>query len=185
MKKAKLIVISAPSGAGKTTLVEKLLERNKNLTRSISYTTRSPRGNEVNRRDYFFISPDEFLKKKQDNFFLESAKVFGQHYGTSRDFVLSHIKEGKPVVLAIDVQGMQQLKKQATKELPMISIFIMPPSAGELKTRLENRNTESTDEIAKRLNVAKEEIKAKALYDFVIVNHEVEEAAKAIEELIK
>ncbi len=185
MKKGKLIVISAPSGCGKTTLVERLLERNKNLMRSISYTTRPSRAGEINGRDYFFISRDEFLEKKKKNFFLESAEVFGQHYGTSRDSVADHPRRGKNVVLAIDVQGMKQLKQKAGQDLSVTSIFIMPPSEEILRSRLENRKTETKEEIAKRLEVAREEMRAKSLYDFVVVNNEVDEAVQSIEEVIQ
>ncbi len=185
MKKGKLIVISAPSGCGKTTLVERLLERNKNLMRSISYTTRPSRAGEINGRDYFFISRDEFLEKKKKNFFLESAEVFGQHYGTSRDSVADHTRRGKNVVLAIDVQGMKQLKQKAGQDLSVTSIFIMPPSEEILRSRLENRKTETKEEIAKRLEVAREEMRAKSLYDFVVVNNEVDEAVQSIEEVIQ
>ncbi len=184
-KKGKLIIISAPSGCGKTTIVGCLLQRNKNLIRSISYTTRPPRAGEVNGKDYFFISHDEFLEKKEKDFFLESAEVFGQYYGTSKDFVTDHINQGSNIVLAIDVQGMKQLKKKAGLNLPMKSIFIMPPSEDVLRKRLEHRNTETETEISKRLDVAREEMKAKSLYDFVVVNNEVEQAVKSIEEVIK
>ncbi len=146
-KKGKLIIISAPSGCGKTTIVGCLLQRNKNLIRSISYTTRPPRAGEVNGKDYFFISHDEFLEKKEKDFFLESAEVFGQYYGTSKDFVTDHINQGSNIVLAIDVQGMKQLKKKAGLNLPMKSIFIMPPSEDVLRKRLEHRNTETETEI--------------------------------------
>lgn len=185
MKKGKLIVISAPSGCGKTTIVERLLARNKNLTRSISYTTRSPRTGEVNGRDYFFVGREEFLEKKKHDFFLESAEVFGQCYGTSKEFVMGHTNEGRNVVLAIDVQGMKQLKDKANQDLSITSIFIMPPSEEILRSRLENRKTESKEEITKRLEVAREEMRAKSLYDFVIVNNEVDQAVKSIEEMIK
>ncbi len=117
MKKGKLIVISAPSGCGKTTIVERLILRHPDLKRSISYTTRSPRAGEVSGRDYFFISRDEFIEKKKKNFFLESAEVFGQHYGTSKEFVADHINRGMSVILAVDVQGMKQLKEKAGPEL--------------------------------------------------------------------
>ena len=185
MKKGKLIVISAPSGCGKTTIVEQLLERNQNLVRSISYTTRSPRAGEINGQDYFFISRDEFLEKRKKDFFLESAEVFGQYYGTSRDFVIAHTGQGKNVVLAIDVQGMKQLKQKADQDLSITSIFIMPPSDDVLRSRLENRKTETKEEIAKRLDVAHEEMRAKSLYDFVVVNQELDQAVKSIEEVIK
>ncbi len=184
MKKGKLIVISAPSGCGKTTIVSRLLERHKDWVRSVSFTTRAPRAGEANGRDYFFISPEEFLDKKKKGFFLESAEVFGRHYGTAKSFVLDQTRQGKHVVLAIDVQGMKQIKELAG-ELPVVSIFIMPPSEEVLNSRLENRKTETKEEIAKRLDVAREEMKASPLFDQVVVNHEIDEAVKSIEEVIK
>ena len=184
MKKGKLIVISAPSGCGKTTIVEALISRRPDLKRSISYTTRSPRAGEVHGRDYFFISREEFLEKKKKNFFLESAEVFSQHYGTSREFVADHMNRGISIVLAIDVQGMKQLK-QSGQDLSLVSIFIMPPSEEVLRNRLENRKTETKDEITKRLDIAHQEMKSKSLYDFVIVNNEVDQAVKSIEDVIK
>ncbi len=184
MKKGKLIVISAPSGCGKTTIVEALISRHPDLKRSISYTTRSPRAGEVHGRDYFFISREEFLEKKKQNFFLESAEVFGQHYGTSKEFVADHMNRGISIVLAIDVQGMKQLK-QSGQDLSLVSIFIMPPSEEVLRNRLENRKTETKDEITKRLDIAHQEMKSKSLYDFVIVNNEVDQAVKSIEDVIK
>ena len=111
-------------------------------------------------------------------------EVFGQSYGTSRDFVLDYINKGISIVLAIDVQGMKQLK-QKSQDLPMTSIFIMPPSEEVLRSRLENRKTESKEEIAKRLDMAREEMKSKSLYDFIIVNNEVDQAVKSIEDVIK
>lgn len=185
MKREKLIVISAPSGCGKTTIVERLLAQNRNLKRSISYTTRLPRAGEVHGKDYFFISREEFIEKRKKNFFLESAEVFGQYYGTSKDFVADQMNRGISIVLAIDVQGMKQLKEKATPELPITSIFIMPPSEEVLRSRLENRKTETKDEIAKRLDIAHEEMKSKSLYDFVVVNNEVDQAVKSIEEVIR
>lgn len=180
----KLIVISAPSGCGKTTIVGQLLERNPKLIRSISYTTRLPRAGEVNGRDYFFITPDEFQDKEKKNFFLETANVFGQLYGTSREFVRKHTDKGTDVVLAIDVQGMKQLKKRSNGEFKLTSIFIMPPSEEILRGRLENRKTETKEEITKRLDVAHQEILEKSFYDFVVVNHEVDQAVQEIEHMI-
>ena len=185
MKQGKLIVISAPSGCGKTTIVERLLDRNKNLTRSISYTTRTPRPGEVNGQDYFFISEEEFASKERNGFFLESAEVFGCSYGTSREFVMNHIAQGLDVVLAIDVQGMKQLRQKAVKEIPMVSIFIMPPSLEELKARLEKRKTEAKQEIADRLKVAQQEMAKRSLYDFVVVNQKIDQAVNEIEGIVK
>lgn len=183
-QRGKLIIISAPSGCGKTTIVEHLLERNKNLTRSVSYTTRAPRPGEINGRDYFFISREEFESRKRSNFFLESAEVFGCSYGTSREFVMNHVKQGRDVVLAVDVQGMKQLREKIGTEIPMISIFIMPPSLKELKARLEKRKTETKQKIDERLKIAKEEMAGRTLYDFVVVNREVSQAVNEIEGIV-
>ncbi len=184
-KQGKLIVISAPSGCGKTTIVERLLEHNQDLTRSISYTTRAPRPGEVNGRDYFFISDKEFSAKERSGFFLESANVFGQSYGTSKEFVTDRLSQGLHVVLAIDVQGMKQLRGKVGPEFSMTSIFIMPPSVRALRARLENRKTETKPEIDERLEIAKKEMAAQALYDFVVVNRKVDQAVKTIEGIVK
>ena len=184
-KLGKLVVISAPSGCGKTTLVERLLERNKRLVRSISYTTRPPRPGEVNGHDYFFVSEKDFSAKKRKRFFLESARVFNRSYGTSREFVLEHLSRGVSVVLAIDVQGMKQLRARAGGEIQMTSIFIMPPSLSALKRRLEKRKTETKREIDERLKIAEKEMAERPLYDFVVVNRKINQAVKEIEGIVK
>ena len=184
-KRGRLIVISAPSGCGKTTIVARLLERNKHLARSISYTTRPARAGEINGRDYFFISQNEFEAKKRENFFLESAEVFGCSYGTSKEFVMNHLAQGKDMILAIDVQGMKQLRNQLNQEIQKVSIFIMPPSLAELKVRLEKRRTETKQEVDNRLKIAEQEMAERSLYDFVVVNQAVDQAVKEIEELVK
>jgi guanylate kinase len=181
----KLIVISAPSGTGKTTIVERLLARNKNLKRSISYTTRAPRGSEKNGTDYVFVSDQEFKTKQRAHFFLESATVFGASYGTSREAVESELAKGFGVVLAIDVQGMKQVKERAAGELPMISIFVMPPSLEELKARLAKRKTESAGKMKERLQVAETEMEERTHYDFQVVNEHLEQAVGEIEEILR
>jgi guanylate kinase len=183
-KRGKLVIISAPSGAGKTTIIKRLLERNEGLTRSISYTTRKPRQGEENGRDYFFVSQGEFDSKKDENFFLESATVFDCSYGTSRDFVKEQIDKGCDVILAIDVQGMKQVKRAAAKEINIVSIFVLPPSGEELQKRLEDRQTESRTEIDKRMQVATKEISESSLYDYQVVNDEIDQAVQKIEEMI-
>ena len=183
-KQGKLIIISAPSGCGKTTIVERLLEQNQNLKRSISYTTRPPRPNENDGQDYFFISDKEFSRKTREGFFLESAKVFGSSYGTSRQFVTDHVSKGLNLILAIDVQGMKQLRKNC-KDIPMISIFVMPPSVEALRRRLEKRKTETKRQVEERLNIAKQEMAERSLYDCVVVNRKIDQAVKEIEGIIK
>jgi guanylate kinase len=180
----KLIVISAPSGTGKTTIVKHLLERNRNWVRSVSYTTRAARPGEKHGRDYFFIDVKDFKAKQKKGFFLESANVFGAFYGTSREFVLDVIRLGKNVVLAIDVQGMKQIRKALSGDLPAVSIFIMPPTLEELRIRLEKRKTETQEKLDERLKVARDEIGQKNLYDFEVVNQEIDTAVKKIEEII-
>jgi len=184
-KQPKLIVISAPSGAGKTTILDRLLEKREDLTRSISYTTRQPRTGEQNGKDYFFVSTEEFDTKKRENFFLESATVFGASYGTPRDDVLRQMKTGKSVVLAIDVQGMTQVRKSVKDKIPMVSIFVVPPSMEVLKDRLSGRKTETQAEIDTRLKIAEHEMVFRHQYDFQVVNEDLNEAVREIEEILK
>ena len=183
-KQGKLIVISAPSGCGKTTIVEHLLERNKKLIRSVSYTTRAPREGERDGRDYFFVSEEKFSEKKRKGFFLESAKVFGCSYGTSRPCVMDYVSKGINVVLAIDVQGMKQLRKHSNG-IPMISIFIMPPSIEALRQRLERRKTETKQQIEERLHIAKQEMAERSFYDHVVVNGRLDHAAHELERIVR
>ena len=181
----RLIVISAPSGAGKTTLVERLLERNRNLVRSVSYTTRLPRAGETNGKDYSFVSKDEFREKQENGFFLESADVFGHLYGTSRELVMKKLAEGRDVILAVDVQGMKQLRKTVPSHIRMISIFIMPPSQVALRRRLNKRKTETKQEVNKRLRLAEKEMRQRDLYDHVVINKRIDQAVKTIEGVLK
>ncbi|MBI4367803.1 MAG: guanylate kinase [Candidatus Omnitrophica bacterium] len=184
-KQGRLIVISAPSGCGKTTIVDRLLAQNQSWVRSVSYTTRPPRTGEANGRDYFFMSAEEFELKQRQDFFLESAKVFSHFYGTSRAFVADCLAQGRDVILAIDVQGMKQLCAKKDASMPMTSIFIMPPSLEALKSRLEKRQTETKKEIGKRLKIAEEEMAARSRYDHVVVNQDINQAVREIEDLIK
>jgi len=183
-KQGRLIIISSPSGGGKTTIVERLLARNKNLTRSVSYTTRAPRPNERNGADYFFVSREDFDGKLKSNFFLEHATVFGERYGTSEALVMEKLNQGKDCILAVDVQGMKQLLKRFGGKAAMVSIFVMPPSLEALESRLKKRSTESEEEIKKRLAIAKQEIAECSIYDHVVMNEEVEDAVRKIEEML-
>lgn len=184
-KRGKLIVVSAPSGCGKTTVVERLLWRNPNLVRSISYTTRPPRPAEADGKDYFFVSEDEFQEKRKKGFFLEWAKVFGRFYGTSREFVEAQLVQGRDVVLAIDVQGARQLRKTVPSEFRPVFIFMMPPSKIALKRRLAKRHTETKGEVEERLRVAEEEMGESSHYDHVVVNRRIDQTVKAVEGVIQ
>ncbi len=184
-KSGRLIIISAPSGAGKTTVVEALLAASPELKRSVSYTPRSPRGGEKKGIDYYFISEEEFLRKRKRGFFLEWAKVFGQFYGTSKAACLDLIARGFGVVLTIDVQGMRKLTKKLSRKIPIATIFLMPPSMEALKIRLFNRKTDRPAEIKKRLRIAEEEIRARREYDHVVVNRKVNDSVRRLKRILK
>lgn len=185
LKKGRLLIVSAPSGTGKTTVVESLLKGSREIKRSVSFTTRSPRTGEKNGRDYHFISKSDFLKKRRSGFFLEWAKVFGNFYGTSKLACLREMKRGRHVILTIDVQGMRKIKKRFSKSIPITTIFLIPPSLDTLKKRLAKRNTDSRQEVQKRLRMAKKEMKARHEYDHVLVNHDVVPTVKEIKRILK
>jgi len=173
----KLFVVSAPSGTGKTTLIGKVLKRIENLSYSVSHTTRDPRGNEQEGRDYFFIDIDEFEKKIILKDWLEWAKVHDNFYGTSKAFVQENLEKGQSLVLDIDVQGAEQIM---ALDLDLVSIFIMPPSFEVLSQRLENRGTDPKEVIAIRLDNAKSEIARKDRYQYVVVNDNLDKAAEEL-----
>ena len=181
----KLFVISASSGTGKTTLAHKLKKEDKNLVQSISYTTRSPRLNEVNGEDYYFVSKKEFLDMKKRQGFLEWAGVFGAFYGTPKKEVEEHLKRGRDVLLLIDVQGARKVK---AKKANAIFIFLAPPSKEELKRRLVKRGTDSRKQIQKRLHVATHELKElndMFLCDYRIVNRDIIKAHEVLKAIIR
>ncbi len=165
-KNGLLFVVSAPAGTGKTTLVRMLAKEFSCITESISYTTRAPRGVEVNGIDYHFVDEANFRLKLANQEFLESAKVFDHFYGTSRHFVESQCQSGQHVVLVIDTQGALELMKQ----LSAIFIFISPPSLSELRTRLSGRASDSKESIEKRLAWAEREMMLAPLYTYHIIN---------------
>lgn len=175
--KGRLFLISSPSGAGKTTLIKFVLERFETLNYSISYTTRNPRENEQDGKDYFFISTGEFKTMIDQDHWLEWAKVHDNYYGTSKITVQRCLEKGENVLLEIDVQGARQI--MASND-DVISIFIMPPSFEELKKRLVKRGTDKDGVIQKRLENAEIEMSQKKLYQHIIVNNDLD---TAIEEL--
>jgi len=180
-----LIVLSAPSGCGKTTIVDRLLKRHSDWVRSVSMTTRAARVGEKQGQDYFFASAVEFEKFKKDGALLESATVFGNQYGTPKRHVMEAIEKGKKVILAIDVQGGESIKKAMPEKDRRVSIFILPPSVKILRERLEGRKTESPEEVDRRIEAAQDEIKAASLYDFAIVNQNLEQTVREIEECVE
>jgi len=177
-KKGKLFVISAPSGAGKTTLCEQLIKKAPNMVRSISMTTRRIRKGEADGRDYFFTSEANFKKKIKKNDFLEFAKVFGNYYGTPRKFVEKNLDQHKNVLLNIDVQGAMKIRKKFRKD--SVFIFIRPPSMQELKKRLFLRKTDTKMQIEKRLEIAKKELGYLKYYDYTVVNDDIKVAFRKL-----
>ena len=179
---SNVFIISAPSGSGKTTLVSQLMAKEQNLEFSISCTTRKPRGQEQDGKQYYFISHSEFERRIAADEFLEHAKVFDNYYGTSRSELVRAEAAGKDLVLDIDVQGARQLKE---KIAGAVSIFILAPSRQELEQRLRARSEDSGDVIRRRLEDAAAEIRNYKAYDYVIVNAEVEESARNLRSIIR
>lgn len=180
--KPLLIVVSGPSGSGKGTLCGLLRQRLPDLAYSVSMTTRPPRPGEKDGVDYFFVSTEEFLNKIEAGEFLEWAKVYDNYYGTPVTYVESCLRDGKDVLLEIDIQGARQVKKLFPDA---VLIFISPPSFEELGARITKRGTDSEEEIKKRLSSAKEELQAASEYDYVVVNDHQERAVEEILEIIK
>ena len=170
--RGKLYVISGPSGTGKGTICKELLKDIGNEF-SVSMTTRAPREGEIDGKDYFFVTKEEFLRHVEQGNFLEHATVFDNFYGTPKDMVLKRLERGRNVLLDIDVQGGLQVKASMPEA---VLIFILPPSLAELRRRLEGRGTETADVIEKRLGTALNEIKLIGEYDYYIVNDDKEEA---------
>lgn len=183
MNKGKLIIVSAPSGAGKTTLVKHLLDYIDTLEFSISCATRSPRPNETNGRDYYFISTDKFKKKIENNEFAEWEEVYkGSFYGTLKSEIERILKKGNSVIFDIDVVGGINLKKLYPDSL---SIFIMPPSIEELENRLRNRKTENEEKLNQRIQKATKEMGMANNFDCIILNDNLENSQSEILEKVK
>nr|WP_022847532.1 guanylate kinase [Desulfurobacterium sp. TC5-1] len=179
--KGLLIVISAPSGTGKTTLVNMLMRSFPQIEFSISCTTRKPRPGEVDGKDYYFISLEEFERKIEKNELLEWAEVYGNFYGTPKDKVLKALNEGKDVLLDIDTQGALQVKKNYPEA---VLIFILPPSLKELERRLRSRGTEDEETIEKRLLIARRELSLATRYDYIIINDRLQEAFEKLKSIV-
>jgi guanylate kinase len=178
--KGQLIVISGPSGAGKGTVCQALLERN-DFWISVSATTRSPRNGEIDGVNYYFITKDKFLEKIECEDFLEYAEVYGNYYGTPKSEVLKVLHAGRDVILEIDIQGALKVKKAYPDGL---FIFILPPSMAELKNRITNRGSETPESLMTRVSSAHKEISFVSKYDYAVVNDTVEDACEKIQSII-
>ena len=180
--RARLIIFSAPSGAGKSSLIKEVISRSSgNIQLSISATTRSPRNGEEHGRDYFFISEEEFNELKKQNSFVEHANVYGYQYGTLKSFVDEKIKNDINIILDIDVQGFDQIRNSIKNS---ISIFIIPPSILELEKRLFSRGLDSDEVIKKRLKNVKTELKYAELYDHIVLNDQFKNAINELTSII-
>ena len=177
-RRGLMFVVSSPSGAGKTTLCNRLLKTDPDLTLSISATTRARRPGEVHGQDYFFVSEDEFIRMRDDGEFLESAEVFGNFYGTPKGAVDEALAQGKDILFDIDWQGAQQLGEVRPNDL--VKVFILPPSRQELEKRLKKRAQDSDEEVARRMAKADSEISHWAEYDYAIVNFDLDEAEQML-----
>lgn len=175
------VILSSPSGGGKTTITHQLLARRRDLGYSVSCTTRAPRPGELDGRDYYFLSRAEFERRRDRGEFAESAQVHGNMYGTLRSEVERVLVQGKHVIMDIDVQGAQQF----TRAFPMsVTVFVLPPNADVLLERLRQRQTESKDELLRRLQSALQELQAVDLYQYIVVNDDLEKAVYNVAAII-
>lgn len=169
----QLVIVTAPSGAGKSSLVKALLERDPAIRLSVSYTTRPPRTGEVDGVHYHFVSREAFQARLDRGEFLESAEVYGNYYGTSQPWIEAEMAGGRDILLEIDWQGAAQVRRLMPEAR---SIFILPPSIAELRRRLEGRGTDSAEVIARRMAAAREDISHALAFDYLVVNDRFEEA---------
>ena len=174
-------IVSAPSGSGKSTLVNELFKVVKHLDFSISYTTRPPRGSEQNGKEYFFVTKEQFEAMIKADEFLEYANVFGYYYGTAKRFLRDAEARGNDLLLDIDVQGAQQVKKSIPNAA---SIFILPPDREKLEWRLRNRGLDSEEVIRRRLDTARREIENYSKYDYILVNERLERATDELKAIV-
>ena len=181
-EKGKLIVISGPSGAGKSTVVNRAIQGRDDMCFSTSVTTRAPRPGEVDGKDYFFIDEERFQEMVEHGELLEHARYVAHSYGTPKAFVEKQMAAGFNVILDIEVQGARQVKERSPEA---VLIFILPPSMEELRRRLENRGTDSAEVIDARLRRAREELKEASIYDYIIVNDKLDEAAAEFAAILK
>jgi guanylate kinase len=173
-RRGLLLVLSSPSGAGKTTIAHRLIAADPGLTLSVSVTTRPPRQGEIDGRDYLFISPEQFSAMMAGGEFLEHAVVFGHSYGTPRRPIEEALADGRDIVGDVDWQGAQQLTERVRRDL--VSVFVLPPSLEALRTRLQSRAQDSASVVSARMAKSAEETSHWTEYDYVIINHDIEES---------
>lgn len=176
-------VVTGPSGVGKTTVMERLLEEDEGLTYSISHTTREARPNEVHGEDYYFVDEEEFKRVKNQGGFLEWAEIYGDYYGTSREEVDKIRREGLDPFLDIDVQGAEQLRDDS--DLDGVFVFLAPPSLDDLEERISRRGAESEDRIRERLRVAQDEITRIPEFDYLVINDDLEVTVSRLYSVVK
>lgn len=181
-RRGLMYVLSSPSGAGKTTLAERLLTGDPRLKLSVSATTRKPRTGEVDGEDYYFVSEKEFFRMRDNSEFLEWANVFGNYYGTPRAKVFDQLKNGVDVLFDIDWQGAQQLDAVAGGDV--VKVFILPPSRAELERRLRSRNQDPEDVVLGRMAKADAEMSHWAEYDYVIINYDLDESEQMLRSIL-
>jgi guanylate kinase len=177
-----MVILSSPSGAGKTTLTKKIQQKYQNFKISVSHTTRKPRQNEIDGVDYFFLDKKNFVNKIKNNVVYEYSKSFDNYYGTSKKSVLDLIKNKNDILFDIDWQGTQQLIK--FKELNLVKIFILPPNKKELEKRLVSRNQDQKNIVEKRLKSYREDIQHWNDYDYIVINDNLENCFRQIENII-
>ena len=182
MQKGNIFIVAAPSGAGKTTLVSALLAADANVRLSVSFTTRAPRAGEVNGQDYHFVSRETFLGMIERSELLEHAEVYGNFYGTSEKWIRDQLATGQDILLEIDWQGAQQVRRLFPEA---ISIFILPPSLEVLEQRLRGRGKDAEDAIQVRLKSAQDEIRHVDEYDYAIVNQHIDESVHDIISIVR
>jgi guanylate kinase len=181
-RRGLMLVLSSPSGAGKSSISRRLLESDNNLSLSISATSRKRRPGEVECKDYHFVTPEDFQIMIHENRFLEYAKVFDHYYGTPAEQVMETLGQGSDILFDIDWQGTQSLKATARDDL--VSVFILPPSYRELEIRLKKRNQDTDQEVAKRMSKAADELSHFPEYDYIVINHDLEESVKQIHAIL-
>lgn len=180
--KGLLLVISGPSGTGKGTICKALVEKNPSIKLSVSATTRLPRNGEVEGKNYFFKSKEEFLKMVDEGGFLEYASIYDNYYGTPKEAILNSLENGEDVILEIEMQGAMQVKRAFPEA---VLVFILPPSLQELKSRIVGRGTETLEQIEKRMSSSLDEIRLLDKYTYFVFNNTVDESVDRVESIIK